>query len=410
MRTGLGVNAKQGILALLLTLAVTLLNSLFQVASGRFLGPADFSLLSVLFVGISIAGVASGGLQVIAAKDIAGRASSVSPHHNLDKQTRSTFILFVALGISIIAISPLLAEIFDSSPLSFVLLGILMPSSGLYAIVNGRLQGKKRIVSMGLLAAMLSATKLFLGSLLFFLGFGVNAILVLLILSTYSYVTVFLITTRKFGHVNTPAWSSRVWHASVVQTAFWLVLGLDVIMARILFPPDIAGKFIAVDVVAKTILIIPSLILIVLLPRFVELRSEGASSARTAIFASGITVVMMVIPSLLLAIFGDRVIAILFGTDYILASGLVGFLAIMMLPIGIAGVLLQFHLAGETWRYAVALTLVALISIPLYMVAQGSIFQFSAVLGLAGTLSLLVLVPTRAYRSSLLIVISWVQR
>jgi len=409
MRSSLGVNAKQGILALILSLFVTLLNSLFQVASGRFLGPGDFSLLSVAFVGISIAGVAAGGLQVVAAKEIAGKKTVPTSIKGLDPLIKSTVLLFTSLAIIVATISPLLAKVFDSSTLTFVLLAILIPSSGLYAVANGRMQGKKKIVSMGLLSALLSSTKLVIGLTLFALGFGVNSILIMLIISTYSLVTVFLFQTRNFGQVNTLAWTSRVWHASIVQTAYWLVLGLDVLMARILFTPEVAGKFVAVDVVAKTILIVPSLILIVLLPRFVELRGVGASSARTAIMASGITVFLMIIPSMLLAVFGDRVISFLFGSDYILASGLVGFLAIMMLPIGIAGVLLQFHLAGETWRYAVALTAVAVISIPFYTLARESIFQFSGVLGLVGVLSLLVLVPSHTYRHSMDLMRSWMQ-
>lgn len=121
---------------------------------------------------------------------------------------------------------------------------------------------------------------------------------------------------------------------------------------------------------------------------------------RLTIVATLATVVAMAVPVMILVVVGDPLITWLFGPEYILMPGLSGIIAVMTVFMGIAGVLLQFHLAGESWRYVVVLMTIVVVMVPLYGLTSDAPFQYALVYGFSGAATALALVPTARYRAT----------
>jgi len=397
MLKALGISRLKALTVLLVSMTAAALNLIFQFIAGRRLDLNDFAVLSLAVSISSVISVSASGIQAAVATDLARNHERTFKPKFLDRITSTSLALFGLLGLLTALVSPVLASLFDTDTLVFLALALMFPVSAGYMIAYGRLQGVTKFRTVAVLGLILSAAKLSTLVIGVSLDFSVGEILLGVSSVSGLLVLGFLLATRFAGHVEIAAWEPRVWRAIGVQVTYWMLLTLGLVVARIEFSPQDSGRFALADLLAKMILVVPSLILLPLLPRYSLRRSTDESSLHLTLSVAGASLALMLIPVVFLVIGGDQAIGFLFGVDSILAPGFVGILAVQTIPFGLLGILIQFHLAAETKGAWLRLLVVLVLGTALLYAAANSFYVYAFVVGLFGYLAILVLIPKRTY-------------
>lgn len=393
-----GIQNRDGLLTVIFTIVAIAANFLFQLMVANSLGPREFGLLSVILISITIGVVATTGVQVTAAKGVVRNLDRSSPVRIMDPLTVSTLVLSGVIALAIVLFSAPLAELFQA-PVSVVwIIAGMLPILGLFAVTNGRLQGRGLIVAISGISAALSLLKLIGGAGSIYFKLGVPGLAIVLASTTAVVTLIALLLTRRFGIVTERVWQRSSGNATLMQVAFWLLLSSAVLIGRIKFTETAAGQFAVADLLSKSVLLFPTLILIVLLPRYVRALQLKESAFEMTVRAIGVTLVLLFPGVGIMVIAGDWIVNTLFGSNYILAPGLVGILSVLMVPFGLAGILIQFHLANETSMSGVFLLVVVVVTSIMLWLTSEQIYLYSAVFGLGGLCALLLLIPVRIYR------------
>ncbi len=403
----LNLRKRDGAVAGVLTVFAVVMNLLFQVLMARSLGPDDYSLLTIFLVGVSTAGVAASGVQVVAARDISASKSVDPLTFRLDPLIRSCILFCCLLGIAIALFSGPIAHALHSDIWLVLVFALFLPVAGLFAVTNGRLQGRGLLVLIAGMSAILSLFKL-LGSITVVgLGEGVVSVAIVMTFTTTLIVLPFLYSTRRFGQVKSRVWTKHTGHAVLVQTAYWLLLSIDLLIARVRLEANVAGQFAVADMLAKSVLLLPSLVLIVMLPRYVQARELGVRATALTIKAIGLTLILMLPGIAVLVVGGDWIVSKIFGADYVYAPGAVGILAVMMIPLGLAGILVQFHLARESFTAGLLMLFAVVGTACLLWFTSSNPYLFVSAVGVGGVFALLCLVPISRIKQTRSILHQW---
>lgn len=376
------------------TAAATVLNALFQIVLARFLEPADYSLLVVLFAVVMIAGVPLSGIQATVAREVstalsAGAAGAAGAA--LRSGVRS---VLVALPVAAIAAGaaavPLGLVLNVQRPLPLVWTACAIGLSALLAVVWGGLQGAQLFgfLSAGQFGYM--ALKLVLGLALVAAGFGVTGALGGLALA--AAVTLVAAGAALRGLWRAGGGQARGFRllsrasvaGAVALSGFAALTTLDLLVARVALDPAGAGVYAAASVVARALLLVPTVLTTVLFPRvaaLLDLRRERrhllAGAGAVALFGAAATVV--------LAAIRGPFVDLAFGSDYADAAGLLPGLCLAMVLYGVASVYLFHFLAIGEWAYAAVITALIPAQAVLLLLLHGSGSQLVLVQALTAT-------------------------
>lgn len=280
-------------------------NYLFQMSMARMLGPADYGILAVLMSIIYIFGIPSEAIQTIITRytskfEISNETGKVKDilYRSLRKGILFSFAAFAVFSVLSIFLSSLLK-------ISFFLLII----TGLFIfyifslpVIRGVLQGKKKFFSLGLNMVMESGIKVIFSILLVIAGWRVYGAIGSVIIggiiafffASASIRDVFSSKRKSenLGEVYRYNLPILIGISSIV-----LIYSLDVILARVFFSPEIAGKYSFVSLIGKIILFSSFAISKAMFPLSAEKFEEGKTSGgllkKSLILLTGISVFVL---------------------------------------------------------------------------------------------------------------------
>lgn len=359
----------------------------FQVLTGRFLGPEAYGLLAAFMAIVSIGATGSSALQnSVAVGTASAIAAEPSPgvRRRFDSSLVEAVVMGVAASLVIFAVAPALAGMLKSGTLAVILAGCTMLPAFILARSLGILQGGGHSRAVATWTTIGQVLRVALVVVVVVLSLGAVSTLVAVIAST-AVITVgaFVHATRTRVHPMSTAFSLNSVVVILLTVAFAWVTNIDVVLVRGNAAEVAAGSFAAAAVVTKTIFLVPGMLALYLLPRFVSRREDAARSRAGVTFTIGIIGVGAVGIFLVLLVASGPIVRLLFGVGYELTAGYLPWLSLAYLPWAMAqGLLIRLSaIASKTALLSVVVVAVAqwilahfvLPDIPLMIVVVGSL-------------------------------------
>ncbi|WP_242471930.1 lipopolysaccharide biosynthesis protein [Blastococcus sp. TML/C7B] len=332
----------------------------FHVVTGRGLGPAGFGLLAAFLAIVNIASIGASALQNSVAVVTAAALTSPPadrPRRGIDGATVEALVLGGGFAAAVALASPLLADALDTSRLAVNLAALTIVPSFLFSVALGRLQGagKARLVSGYSTASQVLRLLLAVAALA--AGLGAVSVVVAVLVAIVAVAVLAGWQTRDLLITGHSAFSRKSTVLMLLTLSFAWLTNIDVVLVRIHSVDDASGAFAAAAVLAKMGLLVPTVLSLYLLPRFV-FRGADAGAVRfgvnivlATVLASGLALAGVV------ALIGDTLVAILFGagSGYAPAAALLPWMTVAYLPWALAQGLLISHTARASSRAVVAL-------------------------------------------------------
>ncbi len=310
----------------------------FQVVATRGLGPEAFGLLAAFLALINIAAIGSSALRNSVAVATAEFLSK--PETALQKRTRfldSFSIEAIALGgactVGVLLASPWLATSIESKPVALIIAAATIVPYFLFARAQGLLQGAGDARSVVWWSTGAQLMQLGLAFVVISLGYQAVGILVMFLFTVIAATAGSSFQARhlRVDPRHRPfSMSSSV--VLVLTIAFAWLTNVDVILVRMGASEIVAGSFAAAAILVKTTLILPAMLSLYLLPRFVSGRKNHALTKLGVNLTLAVTFVGGVMIFLILLFAGGPIVGLLFGRGYELTVGFLPTLALMWLP------------------------------------------------------------------------------
>ncbi len=149
-----------------------------------------------------------------------------------------------------------------------------------------------------------------------------------------------------------------------------LLTNLDVVVAKLALSDQAAGEYGAVAVLARSVVLVPQAVSIVLLPRVAARRTEGRDTGPLLAAAVGITLLVGGLATLGAALLEDPIVRLTYGADYLEGASLLAPLAAASTLLGAIIVLVNHHAGraadGYIWAIGPISLLLPLFFIPLH--------------------------------------------
>ena len=359
---------------------------LYHLLMGRMLGPVGYgeleSVIAILYLLIIIGTT----LTLVVAKfiaDLKGKENLGGINFLLSYFNRQLFIYGGLLCLLLIAISPLIAlflRLDSVVPLIFAsfsfFIGLLL------ALNRGVLQGLLRFKELSASSICENGLKVIIATALVFFGFWVQgAVLALFLAGFIAFVfTLFLLRSVRRISPKKPDFNKKIFVSFAIPVflanlSFTSLYTADIILVKHFFPSYEAGLYAALSVLGKIIFFGSSPITMVMFPMVANHRSQGKNYRyllNTAILlvliiCFGINVVYFLLPKLM--------VLLLFGSNYLAASWLVGWMGIFISTYALGYLFINFFLSTEKIKAVVFPILASLGQIVLISLFHSSLFQ-----------------------------------
>lgn len=314
---------------------------------GRWLGPAEFSEVSLLVTLLLMLSFWALAFQLTTTKYIAeftndNQQAKLSMF--LEWFQKLAIMVGVGLAIILISLSIFWKDFFQMrSPIIFIIFGIGMPFYLLMSINRGLLQGKQHYLKLAMTFQVEMFTRLILSVILIKMGYGVNGVAWGL---TISIIATWLVS--KSRAIQKPEVSFN--HKKITQ--FFLIVLIyecsqilinnsDTVLVKHFFTPTDAGLYAALALIGRIVYFGTWTVVTLLFPMVIQLEREGKSHIKY--FLGGLGIVGSVAGVIVIACYfmPELMVSILFGEKYL-------------------------SIAPLLWLYALATALFALVNVFVY--------------------------------------------
>jgi len=374
------------------------LNYIFHFSMARMLGAAEYGVFAVLMSVGYIFGISSEAVSNITSKYASkfnlkkeyGKIKNFF-RKSLRKGLKISFIIFIVY----LPFALLLSIFLDISFWLWMLVGLLIFSDLLFApIVRGILQGTKQFVKLGTSMIIESSVKLFLGIILVYFGFKVYGAIGAVLLSVFVSIILSLFflknimkgkeeksETREIYSYSLPFFISLI--------SITLMFSLDIIIARRIFSPEIAGKYAVASMLGKMIFFGTSPISKVLFPISSE-KFEGEKNTRFLLYKAGSILFLLCFAAIIVfALVPKFIISLLFGAEYVAVSGILVFVGISFSLLAFTNLVIIYALSKNKSSFSFYLPIFDLIAVILLFIFSASVLQYSITFLLSNLLMLI---------------------
>src|SRR3989344_130326 len=234
------------------------LHFLFQLFMARMLSISDYGILATLFSIIYILSVLTESIQIIIAKYSAGAVDNGKLKDLLKRSFGKAlypslflFVIYILLAIPLSYVLKIdfLLLLFSSM---IIFLAIFIP------INRGIMQGRERFRSLSLNMIVEASIKLVIGILFVYLGFRVYGAITGVLFGGFfalllSFVQLTDIIKFKRTKMETPDIYGYAKPAFIITAITVIFYSLDIIIAKIFFPSEIAGYYALSSILGKII-------------------------------------------------------------------------------------------------------------------------------------------------------------
>ncbi len=358
-------------------------NYTFQVIAGRSLTLDEYGVLGGFLAVITVITVTTSALQVISARAIAAGEVDPSPRR-VDGLTMSALKVSLAVGLVVVFLSPLLANVLRVGVLPVILLSFYIVPSCLDSIAAGRLQGSRRFGGLAIYSTGQAAAKVTAAALVLVAGARVVGLLAAVITGAAAVALVGLRATSRAGSVQTHVLGSESRRSFGALALFWLILSIDVPLARVGFEGSDAGLYTAGAVLGKAVLWLPIVVTQVVFPSLADGNTDPRQARRLVRNAGLVVVVLAVAAVGALFLFGPTVYSILYGERYEAAADVAWKIGLAMIPLALVNLLMFQLLARRNGSFLKWFVMFAVIEIALLLVLPQSSGWYATAIGLVG--------------------------
>lgn len=360
-------------------------NYLFQFFMSRRLTVEDYGAMNSMFSILGITGIPATTVMFVVAKyvsefSVKGDKGSISVlyRNSLIKMAALggvCFFPFLVFGASISGYLKI------NGVLPVVIVGAGVFSAFIVTVNLGALQGLKSFFYLGAGTGLLGAVKLVLGIVLIFAGFGFNGAVSA---AAFSGFFVFAITAiplsgylkgNRGSTVNGGEILSYSIPVLLSSLAFAVLTNIDLILVKHIFSPEEAGMYSAVSVLGKTILYLPSAIVLALFPMVSE--ADAVNSDAFRILNRGL-LYTAAISSFGVAgfiLFPEFFLKVLFGSRFSNAAPLLKYYSLAMMAVSVTSILITFNLARRKTGFIYTLWAGSLALVVLINLFHGSLLS-----------------------------------
>ncbi len=313
----------KGSLILLITVNLSnLFNFVFHFSMARMLDPAEYGVLTVLMSLIFILVTVSYTVQNIFSYYIPKIRGDLAKIKNVFKRGLSkSFRIAIISFLIYLPFAFVLSFLLEINLGLLIITGLMIFPLFLSSIIKGVLQGIMRFNRLGTNILAGAIVKLLLALLLVFLGlkiWGALAAVVVAALFVTALGVFFLrdLKKEKEKENTTKSVFSYSFSFFLASISIVIIFSLDVIVARRVFSPVVAGQYAAISILGKIIFFIIKPVTRALLV-FVSENSKNKKETRKFLYRSGILLFLVfLVISAVYIFFPDLVIKIFFGKGY----------------------------------------------------------------------------------------------
>jgi len=340
-------------------LVFSLTGYLFQTACIRFLGPSRYSDVAALLALSAVIAVPLGSVQTLIAREAAylsARGASPALRGYFRRVMAVTVpcalaVLGLALALTlpiedVLNIASAGVVVAGLSALGFLIVG---------AILYGFLQGLQRFPQLALNYILSGIAKPVLVVPVLFAGLGAAGALTVNTVAAAGAVCLALFALRDLwgrgggggaSDVRPPRVAAREVVVLVIGSlAFASLTNLDIVLAAYYLDGEAAGIYAAAALVGKFVLLAPTSVVTVLLPKAASRAAAGVASRRILLLSAGVTLALTLVSTGLLALLPESVLVWAFGPDFRESTALLGWFGLAMTAAALVNVYLSVYLA-----------------------------------------------------------------
>ncbi|MDH3679294.1 MAG: glycosyltransferase [Acidimicrobiia bacterium] len=322
-------------------------NVAFHLLAGRFLGAAEYGSLSAMLAILVALAVPAGAIQVA----LTAEASRI------DRRDRRigfgpALVQFTAAGC-LVASTLVVAGPWVNSYLGLggavspLLVGLFFIPALAGLVLRSVLLGREHYLRLAVVLVGGTCLRLVGGAVLLSLRPTSGVALFTMLVSEVVTTLALLVAARLAPQPEAVAWDLRIRWSELVGgvvafAGFWLVVGIDTVLARHHFVATEAGAYAAAALAARTVLYAPQSIITAALPRY---SLEGAA-ARHALRASLVSsLVVGLCGVLVVMVAAEPLLELVLGQTYDVSAATVASLAVAALWAALLSALINYHLA-----------------------------------------------------------------
>jgi O-antigen/teichoic acid export membrane protein len=345
------------------------LNAVFQIALARILDPEEYSLLVALVVITLIAAVPPLAFQASVAREVAVALAEERPGL-AGAAIRDTVRGLVpwALGILLLGALayPLLAAAGRGDAGATFATAATISAALVIPAVWGGLQGARLFVVLGIAHLTFAATRLGAGVGIGLAGGGAGAVMA----GVAGATAVTVLPLRDLWNAAARSGARRLATLPNAAAATGLTLltalaSVDVLVAKLAFPPSTAGAYGVASVGARVLLLLPIGVTTVLFPHVATLR-DRARERRHLLAGLAVVAALGAIATAILWVFADPIVTKVFGEKYAAAVPWLGPLSLAMAFYALATVYMYHFLSLARTRFALVLCAVFALQLLLF--------------------------------------------
>jgi O-antigen/teichoic acid export membrane protein len=349
------------------------LNAVFQIALARILDPEEYSLLVALVVITLIAAVPPLAFQASVAREVAVALAEERPGL-AGAAIRDTVRGLVpwALGILLLGALayPLLAAAGRGDAGATFATAATISAALVIPAVWGGLQGARLFVVLGIAHLTFAATRLGAGVGIGLAGGGAGAVMAGVAGATAVTLALTVLPLRDLWNAAARSGARRLVTLPNAAAATGLTLltalaSVDVLVAKLAFPPSTAGAYGVASVGARVLLLLPIGVTTVLFPRVATLR-DRARERRHLLAGLAVVAALGAIATAILWVFADPIVTKVFGEKYAAAVPWLGPLSLAMAFYALATVYMYHFLSLARTRFALVLCAVFALQLLLF--------------------------------------------
>jgi len=378
----------------------------FHFWMGRVLIPSDFAILQTLNSVVLVYVTASGVFQPVVSRFVAeARGSGQNDSIAAIFQTflRAALWLGLVFAILVLLLSNLISQLLNLPIWTIQLSAALIFLSTLRPIAAGVLQGQENFIAFGVTRLALSLGRIILVFFLIQTGLGLRGAVIALPFGwLVSVLCAFLLLERSLwksladvqGHFLSEGWKLS-FYALLAYISYMSLTSLDLVWVNQNLNGESAGAYASLVLLRRVIALLPGVAVTVMFPRIAKTLAEGRLPDRLLMTTAAIILVAGGVLSLLYFIYGDQLIAIIFGPGYQAASPLLGWMGMAMLGVSLSSIWLNYYLAEKPRNFVILLGIAVILEWLLLNLFPPS--MQSAVLAFGGTGWLLTLAGLLLY-------------
>ena len=338
------------------------LNAAFQIALARILDPTEYSLLVALVVITLIAAVPPLAFQASVAREVAVALSEERPGV-AGAAIRDTVRGLVPWALGILVLGglayPLLAATGRGDAGAMFATAATISAALVIPAVWGGLQGARLFVVLGIAHLTFAATRLGAGVGIGLAGGSAAAVMGGVAGATAVTLVLTLLPLRDLWHAATRSGARRLATLPNAAAATGLTLltalaSVDVLVAKLAFPPATAGAYGVASVGARVLLLLPIGVTTVLFPRVATLR-DRARERRHLLAGLAVVAALGAVATAIIWVLADPIVTRIFGEKYAAAVPWLGPLSLAMALYALATVYIYHFLSLARARFALVL-------------------------------------------------------